>query len=329
MSEEPKTLSEKLRAARDEFNDLATKAKAAAGKLESAMWEAQVSELRAKMDKVLDQFIPTVDKSPLKGHDIVFLINKSQDMGQDLQSPIGSAISVASTLYSAVSGHDTKVSALLWEGGAYTKAVALNDFDRQDKARDKTNNNAKDLLPAMKEIMVANTPDKQDGRKKHFIIISPGTITDNLDHSAQMINTAMQLNPRITFDFITVGTAAGNVTDLIAKMTPPSADRAAGYLIAATHEDINGAVMSVLKSRFKGDAPAVETPKVVAEAPKAEPVVMPEAPKAEAPKAAEVAQPAAPEQPKSETPVVATAQAAVPATPGSKKKWYKVWGRNP
>lgn len=340
MSEEPKTLSEKLRAVRDEFNDIAARAKAAASKLESAMWEAQSAELRAKMDKVLDQFIPTVDKSSLKGHDIVFLINKSQDMGEGLLSPIGAAISVASSLSSATSGHDTKVSALLWEGGAYTKGLSLTDFDRQDKAREKTNSNTKDLLPAVKEIMVANTPDKQDDRKKHYIIISPGNITDNLDYSAQMMNTAMQMNPRVTFDFVSFGDGNGNVKDLVAKLTPPDAAQNAGSVLVQKHEDLNAAIMGVLTTRFQGLAPVKPVEAHEAEATEAmkgfvKAATATTAPAAPAPEAAKpvetpqvVAEPPKAEPPKAEAPAVAAAQAAAPATPGSKKKWYKVWGRN-
>lgn len=336
MSEEPKTLSEKLRAARDEFNDLATRAKAAAGKLESAMWEAQSSELRAKLDEVLHQFIPTVDKSPLKGHDIVFLINKSEDMGEGFSSPIGAALSTASSLAAATGGHDVKVSAILWEGGS-TKSVYLGDADRMEKARDKTKSTAKDLLPAVKEIMVGNTPDKQDARTRHYIIISPGNLTDNLDHSAQMINTAMQLNPRLTFDFVSFGDGNGNVRDLVAKL-----NQNAGNFLVQKHEDLNGVIMGILTTRFKGLAPArpveaheaeaanamegfvkaaaATTPAPEAAKPAAAPQVAPETPKA--------AEPPKAEPPKAETPVAAAAVAGTPATSGSKKKWYKPWARN-
>lgn len=323
MSEEPKKLSEKLRAVRDEFNDLAAKSKAAAARLDTAIWEAQSAEMRADLDKVLDQFVPTVDKSSLKGRDIIFLINKSQDMGEGLASPIGAALGVASTLSSATSGHDVKVGALLWEAGSYTKAVALNDYDRIDKAREKTKSNGKDLLPAVREIMVSNTPDKQDGRQKHFIVVSTGSVTDNIDHSAEMINTAMKLNPRITFDFLSFGNGEGNMKDLIAKLTPSSEAQAPANLMVRQPEDLNGIVMGLLKTRISHAPMPVNAP--VAEAPKVEAAVAPEAPKAEAVKPAETVA----ELPKAEAPPVATAQASVPATPGSKKKWYKPWGNKP
>jgi len=71
--------------------------------------------------------------------------------------------------------HDTKYRHCCGKPAAHEERGA-DDFERQEKAREKTNNNAKDLLPAMKDIMVNNTPDKQDGRSKHYIIISPALL---------------------------------------------------------------------------------------------------------------------------------------------------------
>jgi hypothetical protein len=305
---------------RDEFNDLAVRAKAAASRLDTAIWEAQANENRATLDKVLDQFIPTVDKSVLKGRDIVFLINKSEAMGEGYQSPIGASLAVASELSAATGGHDAKVTGILWDAG-YTKSVSLHDSDRLDKAREKSKSAAKDLLPAVKEIMVSNTPDRQDGRRKHYIVLSAGTITDNIDHSAEMINTAMKMNPRLTFDFVSFGTGEGNVKDLVAKLTPPAGAQEVGNFHVPKHEDLHGVIIGILTTRMKGLAPDAQP------APKVEAAVVPEAPKTEAVKPAEVVPAApAPDAPKAEAPAVATAQAAVPTTLGSRKKWYKPWG---
>jgi hypothetical protein len=325
MSEEKKPLSERLRAARDEFNDLSAKAKAAAGKLDSLIMEAFSQENRAELDKVLHQFIPTVDKSSLKGHDIIFLVNKSQEMGEGFFSPIGAAISTATSLAAATGGHDVKVSGVIWEAGNYTKALPLADADRAEKAREKSKTTNKELLPAVKEIMLGNTPDKQDERLKHYIVISPGSVTDNVDHSVQMINTALKMNPRVTFDFITVGSGEGNIKDLVAKIEAPTDAQKPSLLIVPTHEGLNGAVMTILTGRFKGEAPKiVDAPKV--EAPKAEVIAAPEAPKpVEAPVVQAAKTEAAPvaQAPKTEAPVVATAAAAQETPAAQKKKWYR------
>lgn len=310
MADEQKPLSEKLRALRDEFNDLATRAKNTVAHLDSAIAEAKSAEIRADLDRVLDQFIPTVDKSALKGHDIVFLVNKSQDMGEGIFSPIGAALTTASSLSAATGGHDAKVSALTWEGAGSTRGVNLSDFSRIEKAYEKSRDNAQNLLPAVKEIMIGNTPDKQDDRQKHYIIVSPGKLSDDLDHSAQMIATAMQMNPRITFDFISFG--AGNVDELISKVGAPE-DRKPAHQFVAKHEDLKGAVMSILSSRFKGETPqSISAPAPVAEAPKTETAV--EQPEVEN---------AAPEAPKAEPPAAVVETPAAAATPEAKKRWYK------
>jgi hypothetical protein len=263
------TQSEKLQALADEFNDLAARSKAAAAKLQSAVYEAKSQEIRAELNQVLDEFVPTVDKSALKGHDIVFLINKTEAMGDGFASPIGAAIDVARSLNAATHGHDTGVSAGLWETGSNTKWVNLVDSDRMEKAREKTKSTGKELLPVAKDIMIGNTPDKQGERKKHYIVISTGSVSDNIDHTAQMLNTAMQMNSRITIDFISFGAGEGNIKDLAAKLTPTTDAQKSGVYDIAKHEDLHGVVMSLLTNRFAGAAPEpqkpVEAPKAVAE----------------------------------------------------------------
>jgi hypothetical protein len=151
-----------------------------------------------------------------------------------------------------------------------------------------------------------------------------------------MINTALKMNPRITFDFITVGTGEGNMKDLVAKIEAPTEAQKPSLLVVPTHEDLNGAVMTILTGRFKGEAPKlVEAPKE--QAPKVEAAAATEAQKpVEAPvtqaaktETAPVQQAPKTDAVKAEAPVVATAAAqdtaAVAAsTPSApKKKWYR------
>ncbi|MEZ0223493.1 MAG: hypothetical protein ACAH83_02985 [Alphaproteobacteria bacterium] len=329
MSEsKPLTPSEKLQALADEFNDLAARSKATAAKLQSAAFEAKSQEIRAELNKVLDEFIPTVNKSALKGHDIVFLINKTEEMGDGFSSPIGAAIDIARSLNAATNGHDTGVSAGLWETGSNTKWVNLGDSDRMEKAREKTKSTGKEFLPVAKDIMIGNTPDKQGERKKHYVVISTGSVSDNIDHTAQMLNTAMQMNARVTVDFISFGTGEGNIKDLAAKLTPPSDAQKSSVYNIAKHEDLHGTVMSLLTSRFAGVTPEapkpVEAPKVVAEvAP-----VATEA-KTKAPAATDVKKPDAPSAAVVETAVAATAETpkAVPAaSEGKGRRRFIIFG---
>jgi hypothetical protein len=81
-----------------------------------------------------------------------------------------------------------------------------------------------------------------------------------------MIETAMQMNPRVTFDFISVG--AGNIGELAAKIKAPTDAQKPGVLTIAGHEQLGATVMNVLQARFAGQVP-VEAPKPEAP-PKAE-----------------------------------------------------------
>ena len=270
MSEEPKPYSAELRAVRDQFNEIAKNALETTKKLDALIWKAEAAERRAGHDKVLDQFVDRRYEL-LQGHDITFYIAKTAGMGEGYNSPVGAAIDTAQKLVFAIdSSHGAGISASLYDTGI--KGLRLMDSDKLDKARDKTTNETHDLQPIAKEILVSNTPDKATERQKHYVIISDGKATDNVDVTAQMLTAAMALNPRITVDFINVGQLAGdgNIKDLAAKLNAPVYN-------VAKHEDVHGAMMAVLTKRFaKVEAPKVEAPKVE------EPVAVPAA--VEAPK---------------------------------------------
>jgi hypothetical protein len=261
MSDAPKPYSAELRAVRDQFNEIAKNAQETAKKLDSLIWKAEAAERRAEHDKVLDQFVDRRHEL-LAGHDVTFYIAKTAGMGEGYNSPVGAAIDTAQKLVFAIeTSHGAGISASLYDNGI--KGLRLMDSDKLDKARDKTTNETHDLQPIAKEILVSNTPDKATERQKHYVIISDGKATDNVDVTAQMLTAAMALNPRITVDFINVGATAGegNIKDLAAKLNAPVHN-------VAKHEDVHGAMMAVLTKRFaKVEAPKVEAVAAPAEAP--------------------------------------------------------------
>ena len=259
-----KPLSEQLRSIKDEYSDLAKRIKDSTSRLDKLIWDAETKERRVALDKTVDEFVPH-NYEALKGHDVTFLIAKSKGMGEGYNSPIGAAIEGAFKVYVAVSGHDTGVFTVLWDTS--TKDLRM-DFDRMEKAREKTENTVKNLMPAVRDIMISNTPDKQRDRQKHYIIVCDGDVSDNIDHSVQMIEHAMQLNSKVTFDFINVGT--GNLKDLAARVKAPAEAQKPGFYGVSKAEELNGTMMCVLAGRFtaKQEAPKVDT--VQAEAPKAE-----------------------------------------------------------
>jgi hypothetical protein len=282
--EEPKPLSAQLRAVREEYNELAKRSQAAAAKLDPLIWEIEAKERRAEHDKTLDEFVPR-NYELLKGHDINLLIAKSKGMGNGYKSPIGAALDFALNLAVALGGHDTSLSTSLWDTSA--KSIRL-DSDRMDKAREKTESTVLNFTPVAKEIMVSNTPDRQGERKKHYIVVSDGMLSDNPEHAQQMIETAMQLNPNITFDFVSFG--SGPLNDLASRIKAPTEAQKVVLHNVATPEEFRGVMMRLLADRFGGQAaPKVEAPKAEAAAAPAEPPApapAPAAQKQEAPKPA-------------------------------------------
>ncbi len=264
-NEKTKKFSEELKALRAEFNDLADKAKKTVARLDSAIFKQELLEIRQEHDMVVTEFAVPGSLESVNNRDISILVNKSKDMGTGLSSPIGQGLDAASRLHLAVShAYDVSVSGSVWDNGS-SKSVHLGDYDRIEKARDKTETNRKDLVPTLREIMISNTPDKANERNKHYIIVSDGSISDNVEHAMQMIEATLLYNKKATFDFITVGNAAGNISEIANKANHSTVAARVGFHKAEKAEDIWGAVSGVLKARIAAapyvkPAPAAPVP---------------------------------------------------------------------
>ena len=117
--------------------------------------------------------------------------------------------------------------------------------------------------------MISNTPDKANERSKHYIIVSDGSITDNVEHAVQMIEATLLYNKKATFDFITVGSTGGNIAEIAQKANHSTVAARVGFHKAEKAEDIWAAVTGVLKNRIAA-APYVK-PAPAAPAPTATP----------------------------------------------------------
>ena len=213
----------------------------------------------------MSEFTPPGDIEAVRSRDITLLINKSKDMGEGRKSTVGAAVDVASRLHLVLGKErDVTLSAGLWEKGA-PKWLRLGDYDRIAKALEKTEANDKEIVPALRDVMVANTPDKVSDRNKHYVIVSEGNATDNLEHAMQMIEATLLYNKHVTFDFVTVGEGGGNLSQLAAKVSDSTVAARVGFHTAKTQDDVWGTVTGILKDRIS-----------------ASPWVKPEEPKAEA-----------------------------------------------
>lgn len=264
-NEAPKKFSDELRALRAEFNDLAEKTKKTLAALDSAIWKQELKEIREGHDAVVTQFAVPGALESVNNRDVTILIAKSKDMGHGANSNLGQAIDAAAQLLRVTRGnYDLNVSGLTIEG-ASTRGLNLADSDRLDKAREKTETLEKQLVPALREVMVANTPDKVGDRNKHYIIVTDGNATDSTEHAVQMIEATLLYNKKATFDFITVG-AGGNVGEIAQKTSHAlAADRVSFHKVEKA-EEIWGALAGALKNRIAASpyvkpAPAPEAPK--------------------------------------------------------------------
>jgi len=259
-NEEQKPLSAELKALRAEFAEVAERSKKALAQLDTAIFKAEMTELTERNNKVLDEFVLPGNRASLDGHDVVILINKSKDMGAGYDSNIGAAINAAGKMIGATQGRDATISAALYDTGSI-RGIRF-ESDRLDKAREKTEANNKDLLVAVKDIMVANTPDKVSARHKHYVIISDGNLSGNEEATVQMIETTLRHNPKVTFDFINIG-EGGNIAGLMGMVHAAAPAAAPAVHVAADKEGIWQALTSVVKGRLaRTQAPAMEAPKV-------------------------------------------------------------------
>lgn len=268
-NEEPKKFSDELKALRAEFNDLAERTKKTVARLDSAIFKQELLEIRQEHDAVVTEFAVPGDLQSVNNRDVTILINKSKDMGAGFNSPIGQALDAANKLHLVVNhAYDVNVSASTFDTGS-TKGIRLGDYDRIEKAREKTESNQKDIVPALRDIMVSNTPDRVNNRAKHYIIIGDGNITDNMETALQMIEATLLYNKKATFDFIDVGGGAGNQAELVFKAAHSTASDRISFHKVEKAEDIWGAVSGVLKARvaalpFVKPAPVPEAPKATA-----------------------------------------------------------------
>ena len=256
-NDEPKKFSDELKALRAEFAEVAEKSKAAVAHLTTAIFKQEMLELRQQQDTVVATFAHHGVLESVGNRDVTILVNKSKDMGNGLNSALGQGIDAAARLrLAAHNTYDMGVSASIFEAGA-SKSVNISDYDRMEKAREKTEANNKELVLSLREIMVSNTPDKEYTRNRHYVIVSDGSITDSVDAAAKLIEGTLRSNPKATFDFINVGANAGNIHELVAKVQVADEAQRPRIHAAEKAEDIWSTFNAALRTRI-GETPYVK-----------------------------------------------------------------------
>lgn len=249
-NESSKKFSDELKALRAEFNDIAEKAKKVSAELTSAIYKQEAKELREENDAVVKEFAVPGDLESIGNRDVTVLINRSKDMGHGFKSPAGKTVEAVTKLRRVASfNYDISVSAALFEKGG-TKGLNLSDYDRLEKALEKTEANDKAIGAALRDIMIANTPDKATDRARHYVIVTDGSITDSTEYAVQMIEATLLYNKKATFDFITIGAGGGNLSEVELKTSHAlAADRVSFHKVEKA-DDMWDALAGVLKTRI-------------------------------------------------------------------------------
>lgn len=264
-TDEPKKFSDELKALRAEFAEVAEKSKAAVAHLNTAIIKQELLEMRQEQDKTVAKFAHHGVLESVGNRDVMVLVGKSKDTGHGLDSIVGQGIDAAAKLRFAAQGnYDLSVSASTFEAGA-AKSVNISDYDRMEKARAKTEANAKEIVPALRDIMIANTPDKEYTRNRHYVIISDGNTTDSIEAAAKLIEGTLRGNPKATFDFINVGADNGNIVELVAKVNVADEAQRPRIHDIAKVGDVWGTFINVLHERisetpFMKSAPVAPAP---------------------------------------------------------------------
>ncbi len=241
--------SRELRQLRDEFQ---AQAKNALTEIDQRLQAAEKAEAEAATKALIARFTATGNLDALEGHEFIFLISNAKSMGHGPDSFLAAALD---TLYDfkTLAGKDADISALFWGYKGRPDGIYLGRReDLQSKYLNPAKADSKEFLPVAKHILSENTPDKQSGKKRHYIIIGDGNCTDNLEHSTAILAAVALLNPSATLDFINCGNTAGNL-----KNAMPSA----AVTKAMTHDEAIAAIMTAVKNRVTPDPfPDAELP---------------------------------------------------------------------
>lgn len=231
-----------------EFRRLAQEFNGKADKMDAAIREAESQAFRHSLDRILAAI---ADNDSLNGREVIFLVNRSAEMGAGYQSFFGQAATAASTLNSAARGVvDVPVSASAYGSGAPVR-LKLDHVESLGAVINGTPaSGALDLLPALKEMLAANTPDKTGGKPRHYVVIAPDRMTGGLDDAVGILEAAMKMNPGMTVDFLRCGPAAGGgLEDVMRLVSPVSPVQTPAIHAVETPACMAETISAVLKQR--------------------------------------------------------------------------------
>lgn len=223
MDDNGLTLSQ-LKKQHGEYRQIAAEFADKASKLEPHI-ACLEEKARKKQKEALLKDISAGGAAAFENRDVVFLINRSAAMGEGFAGFAGSAVLAAMELHDAAQLCDNaKISASFWGSGS-SVAVKFGDFGAIDALVSKTAPaTATDILPVAKEILTANTPDRADGRPRHYIIVAPVEMATDRVAAKKIMEAVLAFNPAATIDVVLCGKMDVKAFAVASSVTPVLGD---------------------------------------------------------------------------------------------------------
>lgn len=257
-SSNPSSLEE-LRELRSYFAAEAAKASQKLHDVDQLIAEAEKAQQAAAREAAVKAYLPGDDKAVLNGHDFVFLVNNTKDAGHGPESLLGASVAPAynfrSTLASAGLS-STTVKTLFWGGKTVGNSMDL-DSKFGAAAYSTSGTVSHKILPLAKHILNASVPDKKTERPVHYVIMSDGTLDDDVATTASILDAASRMNPNATFDFIVCNARGATAVErLVNTWNDLGGAKKANAVRVYTPTQLDEAVKGVIKARLGGAVPA-------------------------------------------------------------------------
>lgn len=202
-----------LKTLRDEYVGISAEFAEKAKLMDKAIAGVEASETQSRRKALRDEIAP--EGTQFDGREIVVLVNRSAAMGEGFASFIGQALMQTQDIKDAAADlPNVKVSMALWGNGAPV-AVDFSNFDKIDKLVGKTASGAaNDILPAVKEVLMRNTPDVIPNMPRHYVFVCPSELAGDFTVARDILRAVQALNRDASVDFIVCGAASGNAAEL-------------------------------------------------------------------------------------------------------------------
>lgn len=249
-----------LKTLQAEFNEISREFADKAKLLAPQIAAAEAAARKDENLKLLKTFSPNgaVD---FDGRDVTVYINRSADMGTGFAGFAGQAVRSLMGVRTATEDcTNSRITGNFWSAGT-PNGIKIGDIGSIDGLLSKpAAGTAKDILPVAKEILNNNTPDRAGDKPRHYIILLPATLSDDVVFARQLFDAAQNLNPKATFDYVVCGGVEADAY-ATAKKLCPTASPTRDAIVVSKSDDIASVITSILKQRVE-TSPVAKKPEI-------------------------------------------------------------------